>query len=84
MLALQPLAGGHEIGRCAEREARRDGVEVPAPAVVALDQPLAVAIEVVGAVDIVRRRQAVDAGEARDQPHVATTGLVEQLFGGDR
>ena len=50
---------------------------------VALDQPFAVAIEGVGAADIIGGRQAVDAGQPGNQAHVAPARLVEQLFGRD-
>ena len=51
---------------------------------VPLDQSLAVAVEVLGRDAIVGRGEAVDAGQAGDQPHVAPCGLVEQLLGRDR
>ena len=77
MLAFQALAGGHHVGRANVRVARRDGVKATALPVVVLDQSLAVAIEVLGADAIAGRRQAVDTGEASDQPQVAPRGLVE-------
>jgi hypothetical protein len=64
MLALQALAGGHQVGRGDVGVTRRDSVKAAPLPVVALDQPLAVAIEVLGAESKVGRRRAIEAREA--------------------
>ncbi|MFK4675699.1 hypothetical protein ABIF37_008102 [Bradyrhizobium diazoefficiens] len=81
---LEALTRLQQLGRGAEGEARRDSVEVAALVVILRDQPLAVAIEILGRIDEFGRRVAVDPGETRDHAHVAPACLLEQLFGRDR
>ena len=84
VLLLQLPAAVHHFPRAAHSEARRDGVEIPALAVVALDQPLGLAVEFIRCDEEVVGRETVDAGQARDHAHVAAGRLVEELLGRDR
>ncbi len=84
MLLLQLPAALHHLGRADAREARRDGVKVPAPAVVALDQPLGFAVEVVRRDQEIVRCQAVNPGQAGHHAHAAPGRLLKKLLGGHR
>ena len=74
----------HHLGGAAHGETRRDGVEVAALAVVALDQPLRLLVEVIRGDDRFVGGEAVDAGQAGDHAQVAPRRLVEEHLGRDR
>ena len=84
MLLLQLPAALQHLGRADAREAGRDGVKVPAPAVVALDEPLGFAVEVVGRDQEIVRCDAVDPGQAGHDAHAAPGRLLKKLLGGHR
>jgi hypothetical protein len=52
--------------------------------VVALDEPLGFAVEVVGCDEEIVRCEAVDSRQAGNDAHTAPGRLVEKLFGGHR
>ena len=84
VLLLQLPAAVHHFPGAAHSEAWRDGVEIAALAVVALDQTLGLAVEFIRRDEDLGRRETVDSGQAGDHAHVAPSRLVEELLRRDR
>lgn len=83
MFRLQAFAGREQLGAGAQGEAGGDGVEIAALAVIAVNEALGVRVEILGRVGEVLRHVLIDAGEARDDTHIAAAGFLEEGFGGD-
>ncbi len=81
---LQTMATLHHRARATHRKTRRDGVQIAAFTVIAIDQFLRFLFEVFGRDADLRRSETVDAGKAGDHAQVAPGGLVEEFLSRDR